>query len=195
MFLETIRIENGLICLEELHLARIKRTLWKNYKQSSVFKLNFPIPSKFQHGLVKCRLLYEQTVREVNFEHYQPRYIRRLKLVEAPQLNYCFKYANRSSLEALRVQYPLYDEILITQQGYLTDTTFSNIILFDGKQYVTPETCLLSGVQRQHLLARRKIQLKKIHQNDLKAYSFLFLINAMLNWENKIGINVDCIDL
>ena len=39
------------------------------------------------------------------------------------------------------------DEILITRNGLLTDTSIANIALFNGKEWHTPKHPLLKGVQ------------------------------------------------
>ncbi len=71
------------------------------------------------------------------------------------------------------------DDILIVKNGIITDTSFSNIAFFDGKQWKTPKSPLLKGTCRERLLCEQKIFEKDINLNDLSNYKCYKLINAM----------------
>ncbi|HRS19253.1 MAG TPA: aminotransferase class IV, partial [Bacteroidales bacterium] len=75
------------------------------------------------------------------------------------------------------------DEILITKQGYITDTSYTNIIFFDGREWFTPQTYLLPGTQRAYLLEQKLIREKPIHINTIHTFSKARLINCFLNLE------------
>ena len=81
-------------------------------------------------------------------------------------------------------------DILIVKNGLITDTSYSNIILYDGKEWVTPESFLLNGVKRQHLLNKCIIKEMKVRTVDLKNFKKISLINAMLEPRDiEIDIN------
>jgi len=71
------------------------------------------------------------------------------------------------------------DDIIIIKNGLLTDASIANLILFDGKNWITPETPLLPGTCRERLLNAGLITKRKIHPDDLKYYQGVKLINAM----------------
>ncbi|MBN3859867.1 MAG: aminotransferase class IV [Neisseriaceae bacterium] len=194
MFIESIRIENGQVLLEELHLKRIQNTQLEIYGFISITDLNIAIPKELKKDIVKYRLHYEKIITAIEFEIYHPKSIHNLKLVEDNQIDYHLKYADRHCLNDLKEKYTEYSDILITQNGYLTDSSYANIVLHDGYHYFTPNTYLLNGVQRQHLLASGFIKERDIHQDTLQHYHTLFLINAMLDWDNKIPVPISSID-
>lgn len=49
--------------------------------------------------------------------------------------------------------------MLIVRDGWVTDTSFTNVVFEDaGGGLYTPETCLLEGTRRQSLLDEGRIQ-------------------------------------
>jgi 4-amino-4-deoxychorismate lyase len=82
------------------------------------------------------------------------------------------------------------DEILIIKNGFVTDTSFSNIVFFDGIKWITPSTYLLNGTQRQQLLQQGAIIEEEIRPSDLKHFRFAKLINAMLDLETSPSIDI-----
>jgi 4-amino-4-deoxychorismate lyase len=82
------------------------------------------------------------------------------------------------------------DDILIIKNGFITDTSFSNIAFFDGTQWFTPFTYLLNGTQRQHLLRQGAIVETEITPSDLKQFRYAKLINAMLDLETSPLIDI-----
>jgi 4-amino-4-deoxychorismate lyase len=73
------------------------------------------------------------------------------------------------------------DDILILQNGYLTDASYANLAFFDGKIWYTPRTPLLAGVRRQFLLDSGRIQTADIRKDDLPSFTSVSLINAMID--------------
>ena len=113
--------------------------------------------------------------------------------------NNCSDNKNPCGGESLRRGYNSYDgnnpcssdfDILIVKKGLITDTSYSNIILYDGKEWVTPESYLLNGVKRQYLLNGCMIKEIKVRPADLKNYQRVSLINAMLE-PHDIEIDID----
>ncbi len=66
--------------------------------------------------------LYRETLLDISFEKYQPKRVQSLQLVEASP-DFLFKYADRKELSRLLEQKGDADEILITRNGLITDTT------------------------------------------------------------------------
>jgi 4-amino-4-deoxychorismate lyase len=80
--------------------------------------------------------------------------IESLKLVEDNTISYRHKYSDRSHLLELMNMRGDCDDILIVKDGYITDTSFSNIVFFDGDKWVTPARPLLRGTMRESLLTK-----------------------------------------
>lgn len=195
LFLETISIKNAKAMLLPWHLRRMQQTQREIFGHSYLSKLSLHCPfATGKKEQLKCRVVYGQEIKQIQFSVYTPRKIKQLRIVEAPQLNYHLKYAKRDMIDQLKGHCDKYTDIIITQQGRITDCSFANIVLFDGHNYITPQHYLLNGVQRQYLLKTGIIKSKEVTIADLKYYKTLHLINAMLNWDSKITIPITMIE-
>ena len=119
-------------------------------------------------------------MQEITVSPYQMRRVNSFKLVVCDDIEYSFKGVNRDRLNALRNMKGDADEIIIVKHGLLTDTSYSNIALFDGKEWVTPQTPLLKGTMRQSLLDQGTITERRISVEDIFLYQKIAMINAML---------------
>lgn len=72
------------------------------------------------------------------------------------------------------------DEVVIVGNGLLTDTSYSNIALFDGQRWVTPRQPLLRGTMRQSLLDTGQLVERDIRDDEWGRYEKVSLINAMM---------------
>ncbi|PID90129.1 MAG: hypothetical protein CSA97_04460 [Bacteroidetes bacterium] len=180
-FIETFRIENGDCPLLTRHIERIRRTLAAHALEDSVspFLASQVFPAFA--SCIKGRMVYSEEVHSLEYTVYAPREIRSLRLMEAPHITYPHKSTDRSPLSALLQRRDGADDILITRNGYITDTSFSNVVLTRGDELHTPSTYLLAGTRRAQLLAEGKILERQIHITDLADYSHILLVNAMLD--------------
>ena len=130
--------------------------------------------------MVKCRVTYQDTIELVEFAPYQKRKIHSLKLVWDNFIDYRFKYKDRTPLNALLQQRGTCDDIIIVKNGWITDSTYANLVFDTGSELITPNTNLLDGVQRAYLLKLGTIQEAAVHVDDFTAFKQVHLINAML---------------
>jgi 4-amino-4-deoxychorismate lyase len=151
-----------------------------HYPTSKPFELKEVLPAFDREGKHKFRVVYDHLQYVVEHAPYQPKDIRSMKIVEADELDYSFKYANRNVLNGL-VKQAGSDEIIIVKDGLLTDASYANIACFDGHKWWTPEHPLLNGVRRQDLLSRGILFERRITSNDLYTFDKVCLINAMLD--------------
>ncbi len=100
-------------------------------------------------------------------------------MVEADDIDYSLKFADRSCLDELTSQRGIYDDILIIKDEMVTDSSFCNIVFFDGDRYITPSTPLLRGVARQRLLDLGVIEEREVRAVDIDKFVSFVLINAM----------------
>jgi len=187
LLIETVSIENKQIRNAELHNARIKKTLTDLFNQSNSFMVENVIELKnvaemYQY---KCRIIYSDTIQYIDYQTYHPRTIRNLKIVHSNTINYSYKFADRSELVKLCQLNADFDDILIVKNGFVCDTSFANILFFDGKDWFTPSTFLLNGTMRQCLLRQGQIAERQIGVEDLKLYSKAMIINAMLPFDTN----------
>lgn len=181
-FLETLRIEQGRLWHLPLHQARMERTLRACCPGAPIPRLDTLLRAlPLSEEPTRLRLVYgPQGVEQADTSPYAPRAIRTLRLVQADGLDYTYKRADRRLLDELLARRGPADEVLLVQEGRLTDTTFSNIALSDGLRWYTPSRPLLAGTMRQHLLQEGRLQERDILAADLPRYRSLALINAML---------------
>ncbi len=194
LLLETIQIKSGLVCNIQYHNRRfnaVRKELFNTEQELSLENF-IKIPDKMFTGVVKCRVIYDENIKTIGFEPYKTKSINSLGLVEA-KISYFHKYANRTELNKLKQKFPFCDEILITKNGFITDTTFSNIIFLKQGKWLTPVKPLLRGTKREQLLEKGMITEKHIHKSELNKYSHFMLINAMLDFAKERALPIQII--
>ena len=120
LFTEVIRVQDGEFCWPEPHAARMAATMEHFFGSGAGACLPAEVPEGMREGLVKCRVVYDESVRRVEFAPYRLRRIASVALVRADGLDYRYKYADRSTLEELRRGSGC-DEVVLLQEGSLTD--------------------------------------------------------------------------
>src|SRR5690606_7738830 len=185
-FIESICVIDGKIRNLGFHQERMNRTRYKMLGLLDEIKLeklmrSHPIPST---GKFKCRIIYDEKVDLIEFVSYQIKPIYSIKLIEHNEIEYPHKFLDRKPFEFLSDSVSE-DEILIVKNGKITDTSYSNIVFFDGQNWITPQTFLLNGTMRQFLLESNQIIENEIGINDLDKFKSFKLINAMMNLEES----------
>ena len=178
--LETIHVLNGQFQNIECHNLRF------NNSRKELFGLNdfqylenlLKIPSESSEGIFRCRVVYEKDIQEITFTPYIYKEITALKLVDIGDWDYSHKYADRSFMSRLLTENKGFDEVIMTQRGFITDCTIANLAFWDGSNWFTPSTPLLKGTKRQQLLERQEIKVSEIKIEDLRKYEGVCLINA-----------------
>jgi len=194
---ESIKIVNGTLVNLDWHQQRVNQSRKKVLGKINllILKDHIEIPPGYSTGVVKCRIPYGVAMGEALFSKYSAKKVNTLKQVECEYFDYRLKFQKRVKLDQLYQLRGEADEILITHNGVITDTSYSNVALYDGSQWYTPEQPLLEGTQRAILLASGKIKKERIHISNLSDFNKLVLINAMLEFETEESIGVDQIRL
>jgi len=185
-FLETICIKNGVYQHLDWHQQRIENTFRYCMPQAEPFHLeteltlyDFPMEGKF-----KCSIHYSAAIIEVTFSLYPPRTFQQLKLVEIPPgFDYRFKYADRKILDELFSKKGNADDILMTRDGWITDTSIANIAFRKNDRWYTPSNPLLAGTTWKRLINDAKLIPKPIHQDDIREFDAFMVFNAMNDWD------------
>lgn len=183
---ESIRIENGEPLNLNRHQDRMDQTFMHFTGKKCPFSLIFIFLDNHipQEGIHKARIVYNlKQVEEVTFSPYAIKKIEAFKLVEDINIEYTYKKTDRLALNGLKAA----DfEPIITQNGLITDTSYSNLIFHQDGYWFTPSSFLLNGVMRQTLLAKGIISERDISASDLKYYSHFKMINAMMPLKSAI---------
>lgn len=180
MLLETIQIHNGEIIAIDYHNKRFneaRKALWGIEDFCDLASV-IHIPDECQEGIFRCRVVYAQTIESVGFSPYLFKDIKQVKAVEAPPIDYAFKWLDRQIFSDLLAANPAVDELIILQNGWVSDCTIACLAFFDGNQWFVPATPLLKGTKRQQLLDKGLITEKAIHFDDLQHYSHVCFINT-----------------
>jgi 4-amino-4-deoxychorismate lyase len=188
LLLETVRIENGEIFNLPYHQARFDKSRHAFYGNTTTVDLASHLKAP-PDGLYRCRILYAESIRHIEYLPYVPKTIRSLKIVPS-DIDYRYKYADRSALDALLQAHPQADEVIIEKNGLLCDTTIANIAFFNGKQWVTPKEPLLEGTMRAFFLDKGLLRTEKITRESLTAYTHVALMNAMIGFKILNHMNI-----
>ena len=177
-YLETIKIDDGLIYHIEFHQSRLDNALNEDTIHNLKNLLSPPL-----NGLYRCRVVYDKQNIQIYYFPYIKRSIKSLKVIYDDEIEYGHKYENRETIEKLFSQREECDDILIVKNGLITDTSIANIAFYDGENWITPKEPLLQGTTRARLLKEKKIIQKNIRVEDLKAYTKVALMNAMIDFD------------
>lgn len=194
-FTEAIRLFNGQLQHLELHQQRMNRTTEHFYNTDiDLSSIVDRIPYNAIVGLYKCRVVYDNEIRDVQWQPYIPKPRNRVQLVDARAINYQYKYLNRTMFEQLANRYPV-DDLILIKNGTVTDALYSNLVFENNSGLFTPDTPLLLGTRRQYLLNGNVIQLAHITPQNLHQYRWVHFINAMLNLGDIPPVSVNNIFL
>lgn len=186
LLLESIKLQDGVFNNLSYHEQRMNRSLKVLCGTDGRFDLEeFLEGLSFPHeGLFKCRLLYDDVTRDVEFVAYTPRPVRTLKIVESDRITYSYKYADRKEFDRLFEKRNGCDDILIIKKGLVTDTSYANIVFKRENHWYTPWSPLLKGTMRAFLLERDIIIEEQIKLDEIETFDCFRLVNAMLAFDS-----------
>lgn len=190
---ESIKLKDGKLFNLGYHQTRMNGALAELFPEATVIDLAsvISIPENCMSGTFKVRVLYGPTIETIEIEPYQFRTIQSLKVVHHESIDYHLKYTDRQILQHLFVQRDNADDIVIVKNGLVTDAFAANLIFFDGQKWVTPNTPLLKGTQRQYSLDQGIISETEIKKSDISSFQKVGLINAMVSFEDMSVIPVE----
>ncbi|WP_428071030.1 aminotransferase class IV [Chryseobacterium gambrini] len=191
-FIESIKVEDQEIFLLEFHQKRVDQTFAHFGKEG-----NIDIAKIYKHlehdedGLFKLRIVYDldKKIRTQMIPYAIPE-IDDFQLVENNSYDYSFKFEDRKELEKMKMKSKA-EEIIIVKNNHITDTSYSNLLFLKGKDWFTPSTYLLNGVQRQNLLKHKKVKETEITLQNIKQFSHFQIINAMNDFDENFIYPLD----
>ena len=189
---ETIKIDNGIPQNLRYHKFRFEESYLLYYKSlpEKQFPMQINIPLEYQTGIVKLRLLYNKKDFHFEYSFYKKKNIHTLKPVFDDNIDYPVKYTDRSAIDKLIKLKEDRDDILIIKNGFVTDSSFTNIVFFDGNKWYTPSSPLLQGTARERLIDKAIITAAPIKYDDLDYFKKFKLINAMIDFDDAPEIDI-----
>lgn len=182
---ESIKLQDGEYANLFHHEQRMNRSLKALYGEHDTFDL-----AAFLHhldnpkeGLYKCRIVYDDQSKEIEFIPYVPKVIRTLRPVESDTIHYEYKFADRKKLDALFQVRDGCDDVLIIKNDMVTDSSYANIIFRRREHWYTPGSPLLHGTMRQYMLEHDLVLEESICTDDIKSFDAFKLINAMVGFD------------
>jgi len=197
LLVESIKLCDGRLFNLNYHQQRLTRSMGERFPEAVPIDLAtaISIPEHCSFGIFKVRVLYGATVEAIEVEPYHFRAIQSLKVVHHESIDYHLKYTDRQILQQLFAQRGDCDDIITVKDGLVTDAFAANLIFFDGAQWVTPNSPLLKGTQRQALLEQGILSEMEIKESDIPSFQKVGLINAMVSFEDMPVIPVERIQI
>lgn len=182
-FVETIRVSEGVAHNLNYHQARMNATA-SHFFPNVAFPPLEKVADRFHpHGLNKLRVVYGRYGIEcAECKPYSVGDIRSLKIVDGGGIDYSYKSTDRSQLDSLKSLCDGCDDVVIIRHGLVTDTSFTNIAIFDGNSWLTPEHPLLKGTRRASLLDMGKVAEASVTVCDLLSAKRIRLFNSMIEF-------------
>lgn len=195
-FFETIRYSNAVAENLFFHQQRVERTFIQFGEVCTIDITSIDLKSVAEKngatsdGVFKCKIIYDLKGNiQISFEPYQIRTIQSFTILDIGGNDYALKFTDRTWINDA-VKSVTTDEVIFAKDGVLKDASYANIVLFDGKDWVTPANPLLLGTKRALLLSENRIKTKEIRQDQLKEYQSLKFINAMMHWDESPTIGL-----
>lgn len=185
-FIESLRLENGMLPQLDIHQMRLNLTLLAHYGRAAAIDLTRELTHRSlpAAGLYKIRVTYDRKITGLDIDPYVRREVTSVALVAADTLDYRHKYADRTALDALRERVPAGVQPILTRDGLVTDALYANVCLFDGISWVTPAKPLLEGTARAAALASGEVTAADVRSEDFRKgrYTKVKLINCMVSF-------------
>jgi 4-amino-4-deoxychorismate lyase len=194
LLIESIRFENGQYKNLELHNERMNCARFELFETSSKIDLNKVLSTtNVCKEVQRVRITYNEEIQSIVFIPYIRKLIQYFKIVIDNEIDYKYKYADRKIFDKFLTDKNC--DIIIIKNGLVTDTSFSNIVFYDGAQWVTPASPLLKGTMREYLIKSGLIIEKAIKPDDIRDFKKFRLINAFNGFENPFEFSISAIQM
>lgn len=138
--------------------------------------LFYKTPSKSRHEVIKAPL--PQIPEEVSITYSPFRYHSSNPLIYHKTMNYLFNIIVKR--EAIKRGF--YDAIVLNEFGNICECSSSNIIIYDGRQLITPsrKSGLLYGTTLSTLSEKIQINERPINYQDIQLAKSVFILNSII---------------
>jgi len=176
-YFETIKCDDFEVFNLNYHKKRMSDSVGINFNLEEYL---YPISPE----LLKCKVIYSQDeIIKIEYSPYTPKQKKIFKLIEDNTLDYRYKYLDRSGIDLLLSHKNGADDIIIVQNGFITDTSIANIAIKKNNQWFTPTQALLEGTTRNRLLDEGFLKEHQITVKDLLEAEAFAIMNAMIGFK------------
>lgn len=192
LLIESICIKDQVIQLLDYHNRRANLARLELFKRTDTLDFSTVIDvSEAKDKIVKCRIVYGDKVESIEYQPYELKAIRRLKVIEIDDTyNYDYKYLDRGQLDAYFSQRGGADDMIMIQNGLVTDSYYGNLAFLKCGTWYTPEKPLLKGTKRARLLDKKQMVAAQIKKEEISTYDSVRIFNAMIEF-GEIEISID----
>ncbi|MDA3901349.1 MAG: aminotransferase class IV [Spirochaetes bacterium] len=186
---EAIKLKDGVLFNMHYHNQRCNMARFELFGAQNGLNLEdyITLSPGFCQGLYKVRITYTSEVESVEIEPYEHKPVRSLKIVECAHISYRYKYRDRTLINELFAQRGDCDDIMIIVNGIISDASSSNLVFNEfGSRLIIPETAMLRGTKTSFLLEQGLAIEEKLTPADLKRFSEVHLVNAMVDLYEKV---------
>ncbi len=185
--LESIYLKDGVFRNLPYHEARLRKSLRELFNNNNTVDIRhylktLEIPSG---GVYKTRVIYDTEILKVEFVPYVIKPIKSLQLIHSDIISYDYKFLDRKDIDQLYSLRGKADDVLIVKNGFITDTSYANIIFKKETDWYTPSHYLLKGTMRESLLDAGLIREAIIDVNNYSQFKSFKLINSMLGMDGE----------
>jgi 4-amino-4-deoxychorismate lyase len=184
-FLETILAQEGELPFLPWHQRRLERTLLRHGIAADYRLADLLAPPR--QGRWRCRVVYDAGGMRAEYLPYTPRIVKTLRAVEDDRIAYRDKTTERGALEALFALRGGADDVLIVQEGLITDTTVANVACLLGGEWLTPASVLLEGTARARLLFEGRLREADITLAEARTAEKIAVMNALSGFVEVTG--------
>ena len=186
-FFETILIKDNKAQNLHYHQLRIDKTFDQVYNSKSFFLQDILIDLPKN---ARCKVIYSHESFGIKFSKITKREFKKFKIVDS-DMSYQFKSTNRDMLDEFKDRYKEYDDIIISSNKKLKDTSIANIALFIDNMWFTPKEDLLQGTTKMRLLDSGFLKKRVLFVDDLKKCKKFAIMNAIIGFKQIEGYRFD----
>ncbi|WP_301099824.1 aminotransferase class IV family protein [Otariodibacter sp.] len=189
---ETLSLINGKFQNLSFHQERMDHAFNNYLKVKPNFNLSdIVIPNEYQQGIFRCRIDYNINKYEMQISPYIPRKIEQFQCVSMENFDYSFKFTDRKRLDSFKNLQKPSQEILIVNNGKISDCTIGNLLFLKNDRWYSPKDYLLKGTQLASLLEKSLVELVSISIDDVFEYEEIMMINALNPFDRKRAIIIN----
>ncbi len=190
---ETIKVKNGILENIDYHNSRVNKSRNELFGDNKTWNLRsmITLPPLASSKTYRCKFVYNEVFKSVEFIPYTIKPLKTLQLVEVSNIDYGHKYLDRSVFDNIKLLNPHAADVIIVNNGNITDCTYANLVFFDGEKWITPSTPLLRGTKRQRYIDEQIVVERVIKPADLKHFYKMKIINAMIDLDESPEIDIE----
>lgn len=192
--LETLLLEDGVVFLEDKHIARLRNSAQYfdyPFKEAELINVLTRLKETYKYDCWRVRLLLNEHGR-FSVESFPLERITNEKVIVAERsIDHHYLYLYHKTTERTifnehrqLLQDDYLDVLLWNKHGEITEFTIGNVVVEKDGRLLTPpvESGLLPGTFREQLIEDGTITEEKIMLDDLNEVTSMWLINSVRKW-------------